>query len=154
VSKAGRGRELKPQIIDLLLIIIIWGGAVYSRLVLDINKWLLILIWLILSFFIGILAVWPRKLVTIKPSGGQIQGNIPQNIFKKLWHSWVGFSRKLGEFQSRLIMSMLFFILVSPLAPFVKIFSDPLRTKKFTKNSYWLPRAKSETDLEHFRRQG
>ena len=62
IGKAGKFRELKPQILDLILVVIVWTGAIYSRTALDINKWLLILTWISLSIIIGIMAVIPRKL--------------------------------------------------------------------------------------------
>jgi hypothetical protein len=37
VGKAGRSSDLKPQVINLSLVLIIWVGAIYSRLALE-NK--------------------------------------------------------------------------------------------------------------------
>jgi hypothetical protein len=154
VIKAGHGRELKPQIIDLLLIIVIWAIAIYSALALNMNRWLLVLIWLILSVFIGILSIWPRKLPVIKPLGSQVHKDTSRNILTKAWRGWGNFSKQMGGFQSRLILSFLYFILASLLALFLKIFADPLNIKGSIKDSYWLPKEKGENDLEQFRRQG
>jgi len=154
VIKAGHGRELKPQIIDMLLIIVIWAIAIYSALVLNMHRWLLVLTWLILSVFIGILSIWPRKLSVVKPLATQVHKDTSRKILTKAWRGWGNFSKQIGGFQSRLILSLLYFILASLLALFVKIFSDPLRIKGSTKDSYWLPKAKGENSLEQFRRQG
>jgi len=48
VGKAGKFVELKPRVIDLILVVLIWIGAIYSRVTFDLNKWLLILMWIIL----------------------------------------------------------------------------------------------------------
>ena len=127
--KAGKSVQLKPQIIDLILISIIWAGAIYSRIVLDLNKWLVILLWVILSSLIGILAIWPRKLPEDKTSSNKEPKETSRNLVKKLWQSWGNFSTGMGNFQSRIVLSLFFFTVVSPFALAVKILSDPLRIK-------------------------
>lgn len=154
VGKAGKLIELKPQIIDLILVSVIWAGAIYSRIVLDLNKWLAILVFIVLSSLIGVLAVLPRKLPEQKVSNTQRPKEaISSNLVKRLWQSWGNFSKRTGNFQTRIFLSLFFFILVSPLALAVKVFSDPLSIKHESDNSYWLSKIKSETDLEQFRRQ-
>lgn len=154
VSKAGK-RVLKPQIIDLVLIIAIWSAAISSRLMLDLNKWLLILIWIILSFLIGIIAVWPRKFSKEKASSHKVTvaKESSANLVKKLWRSWGNFSLRMGNFQSGIVLSLFFFIVVSPFALAVKMFSDPLRIRYRGNQSHWLPKIKTKVDLEQFRRQ-
>jgi len=152
-AKAGKFADLKPQIIDLILVVIIWIGAITSRIILDLNKWLLILIWVILSIIIGILAVWPQRLIEEKaPSTKKLKGT-SGNPIKKLWQSWENFSKKMGSFQSRIILSLFYFIFVTPFALGVKIFSDPLRIKHQGSKSHWIPKKEINTDLEKYRRQ-
>ena len=153
VSKAGKSVELKPRIIDLILVSIIWAGAVYSIIALDLNKWLMIPAWVILSSLIGVLAIWPRKLSGEKVSSNEGPKETSKKLLKKLWRSWGNFSKRMGNFQSRIILSLLFFILVSPFALAVKIFSDPLRIKYRSNESHWLPKMKTEVGQEQFRRQ-
>ena len=62
VGKAGKSVQLKPQVIDLILISCIWTGAILSRIALDLNKWFVVLVWIMLSILIAITAVWRRKL--------------------------------------------------------------------------------------------
>lgn len=151
--KAGKFVDLKPKIIDLILVLVIWIGAIYSRLALFLNKWLLVLIWIITGFIIGILAVLPRKLlekVALKTNGPK---EASKNPLKKLWESWKNFSIRMGSFQSRVLLSLFFFIFVSPFALGVKIFSDPLRIKHLTGKSHWLPKKDVKPDIEQFKRQ-
>jgi len=49
VAKAGKFIDLKPQIVDLIIVLLIWAGAICSRTIFDLNKWFLILMWVILS---------------------------------------------------------------------------------------------------------
>jgi len=128
-AKAGKLTDLKPQLIDLILVLLIWGGAIYSRITFDLNKWLLILIWVILSVTIGVIAILFRKLPKEQSSNNKEPEKLSKNPIKKLWQSWKNFSERMGSFQSRIILSLFFFIIVSPFALAVKIFSDPLNYK-------------------------
>jgi len=153
VSRSGKFVELKPQIFDLILVVTIWIRAITSRIILGLNKWFLILIWVILSIIIGILAVWPRRLSEEKaPRTKKIKGT-SKNPLKKLWQSWENFSKRRGNFQSRIIFSLFFFILVSPFALTVKMFSDPLNLKHQSSKSHWLFKKEIKNDLEQYKRQ-
>ena len=153
VSRSGKFVEVKPQIIDLILVVTIWTGAIISRIILGLNKWFLILIWVTLSIIIGILAVWPRRLSEEKaPSSKRLKGT-SKNPIKKLWLSWENFSKRMGSFQSRIILSLFYFIFVTPFALGVRIFSDPLNIKHHSSKSHWLSKKEIKYDLEQYRRQ-
>ncbi|MFC2016367.1 hypothetical protein ACFLUF_01505 [Chloroflexota bacterium] len=154
VGKAGNSVQLKPKILDLIVISIIWAGAIYSRMVLDSNRWLLILAWVVLSSVVGMLAVWPRKLFSRETISYEVLKQSSRHTLERLWQGWKDFSKRMGEFQSRIVFSLLFFILISPFALAVKAFSDPLGIKKHRgDDSYWLLKIKTEVDLGKFRRQ-
>ena len=153
IAKAGKFAELKPQIVDLILISAIWAGAIYSRLTFSLNKWLLIVIWLIIGIMIGIISVWPRNLVENKSKRASEPKITSKNILYNLWQNWKEFSKRMGSFQSRLMLSMFFFIVVSPFAIAVKLFSDPLNIKYRRAESYWLSKKENKADIEQFRRQ-
>jgi len=153
VGKAGKFRELKPQILDLILVVIVWTGAIYSRIALDVNNWFLILIWVVISIIIGIMAVIPRKLSKEMSSKGKLQKATSENFLKRTWQRWKNFSKRMESFQSRVILSLFFFLFVSPFALAVKIFSDPLKIKPQGGKSYWQPRRELTPDLDHFRKQ-
>ena len=153
VGRAGKSRDIKPQIIDLVLVIIIWAEAIYSRITFDLNKWLLIFTWVILSATIGVIAVLFRKLPKEQSTNNKEPKKLLKNPIKKLWQSWKNFSKRMGNFQSRIILSFFFFIFVSPVALAVKIFSDPLNIKHQSRKSHWLTKKEIKTDLEQYRKQ-
>jgi len=153
VGKAGNFLDLKPKIIDLVIVMLIWAGAIYSRLAFDLNKWLLILIWVILGSIIGILATWPRKVSEEKPQTIKKPKEPSSNPIKNLWQSWKNFSKRMGSFQSRIILSLFYFIFVTPFALGVRIFSDPLNIKHKSSKSHWLLKKEIKYDLEQYRRQ-
>lgn len=153
-GRAGKSTDLKPVALDLILVILIWAGAVYSRLTLDFNKWLMILVWIAASAVVGILAVALRRLPRgIQPEQGGAE-EVPAGFLRRIWHRWRAFSKRMGSFQSRTMLSLFFFVIVSPAAVLIKVLGDPLRIKK-TKamESYWLAKTESPTEIEDYRRQ-
>jgi hypothetical protein len=151
ISVAGKSRDLKPVISDLVLVILIWAGAIYSRAALHVNRWLLILILLIAASFIGMASVLLRwhSLRII----GNASKEPATSANKHVYRPWRSFSLRLGSFQSRILLSLFFFIFITPAAILVKAFSDPLKIKKHDEASSWLSKEEIETDLKQYRRQ-
>lgn len=52
-----------------------------------------------------------------------------QNIFRRLWEGWKKIARKIGDFNARVILTIFYFILLSPFALLMKLFTDPLEIK-------------------------
>ena len=72
-------------------------------------------------------------------------------IFKSLFARWKIIAHKIGEFQSRLILSVFYFVIFAPFALGLKMFSDPLQLKGF---HGWLTRSDAEEKpAESSRRQ-
>lgn len=158
VSKAGRSAQLKPQIIDLVLIAVIWAGVVYLWASFEPYRWLMILPCAFLSIIAGILAVSPRKLpqaavTTEKVLDTKKQEVTPGNLLQRLWRAWQDYFSVVGSFQSRIFLSLFFFIVVTPFALAVKAFSDPLRINYRGNESHWLPKTVSKADLEQSGKQ-
>jgi len=153
VGKAGKFVELKPQIIDLILVVLIWAGVIYSRINLNLNKWILIIIWIILGIITGMLAMLPRNLSEAKLPNNRVLKRASKNLHVKLLQNCKNFSNRIGSFQSRIIISLFFFTFVSPFALALKIFSDPLKIKHQRRESHWLPKKEINADLDQFRRQ-
>ena len=152
--RAGKKVDLKPVLLDLVLVALIWAGALYSRLTYDFNKWLLILVWVGISVVVGIVAVSFRRLQRENESQQQETKYPSSGIFKKLWHRWTEFSKKMGSFQSRVMLSFFFFIIISPVAVLIKLFGDPLSIKKKKPmDTYWSAKTPSSTEIEDYRRQ-
>jgi len=152
-GKAGKEADLKPKILDLVLVSIIWAAAIYSRLANDFNKWLLIIIWVSASVMVGILVATIRQSKRINiPSKAETE-QVHSASFKGLWLKWKEFSRRTGSFQSRVLLSLFFFLVVTPFALAIKLMGDPLRIKHSEEGSFWLSKDEASKDLEEFRRQ-
>lgn len=152
-GRAGKSTELKPKMIDLVLVLFIWTGAIYSRVTFDFNKWLLILIWLFLSIVFGVISVSLSAFTNENRIGPKDVTETWAMDLKKVWQSWSDFAKRMGGFQSRILLSLFFFGLISPFAIAAKLFSDPLRLKYRKRTSWWTSKEDIKPELEEYRRQ-
>jgi hypothetical protein len=143
----------KPQPTDLLLMLLIWSGAIATRLILGWNGWLLVPGWLGLAFLTGRLSRLFRKFPPTQSLMPPQEGARSRNPLKNLWLKWKDLSGRTGNFQSRLVLSYFYFLFVTPFGLAVKIFGDPLRIKGREKTSYWLSRPEPAGGLDSFRKQ-
>jgi hypothetical protein len=69
-----------------------------------------------------------------------------------IWNKWKAIIHKVGEFQARVILSGLYFVVLGPFALADRILADPLHLRRTA--SRWLPRpARAEDPLAVARRQ-
>ena len=64
-------------------------------------------------------------------------------IHKKLWEYWLKFGRVLGKIQTTIILSIIYYLVLSPIGIFKQVFSFK---KKI--NSFWIDIPKQKHDLE------
>ena len=87
---------------------------------------------LILSFIFLVLGVLNSKLLT------------PLNIF------WLKFGIFLGKIISPLIMGIIFFFVVTPIAVLMRLFKKDLLNLKFTnKTSYWIEKKEPKSKMKN-----
>jgi len=72
-------------------------------------------------------------------------------MLKRLWQAWKRVAHKIGNFQSRVLLTVLYFVLVLPFGLAVRFFSDPLRIKKLP--TQWLDHPDETQDLLWARKQ-
>ncbi len=155
-GKVGRERnsdEVKTKIFDLIILILIWSLGIYAGTRFDLKRWVLLLIFTIISFFLGLLTTSFRKKEKTQRNASHIQKKNSQNISSSLWNSGKRFFKRVGVFQTRIILSFFYFIFVSPLALGVKLLSDPLKIKQHKEISFWSKRREKRNDFDEFRRQ-
>jgi hypothetical protein len=122
-----RGRTPVPGILDLVVVVCIWIVALTTRYLL--GKWLAIAIWLVAGLVIAaLLAVARLKQYAKTKSSGRAKGS-GQGPLAKVWESWKGFSRRMGNYQSRVLMALLYFTVVLPFGLGVTLLGDPLKIK-------------------------
>jgi len=74
------------------------------------------------------------------------------NTLRKLWAAWKRLAHRIGDFQARVILTVIYAILVLPFGLAVRWFSDPLRMKR--RPDQWLKHPENPIDPEWARRQG
>jgi len=153
VAKAGKNASLKPQVIDLVLAILIFACAIYSRMTTDLNKWLLVLIWAGISGVAGFVRAALRKSTKDGIIIQAMKGKNEISVFRRTWTRWTHFSRRMLDFQSRVLLSLVFFLIVSPFAVAVRAFSDPLNLKHRPQGSFWQTKKEGPLDIQQYRRQ-
>jgi len=72
---------------------------------------------------------------------------------RTLWEWWKGLSKKIGDIQARVLLTLFYFVVFSPFALVVRLGSDPLAIKSGTPRG-WRPREDSQgIPMEQARRQ-
>lgn len=51
-------------------------------------------------------------------------------IMKSFWEKWQRVARRIGDFQARVILTVLYFVIIGPFALIVRWGADPLSLKK------------------------
>lgn len=71
---------------------------------------------------------------------------------KKLWAAWKRIAHRIGDFQARVLLTLIYAVLVLPFGFAIRLFSDPLKIKK--RPAKWIEHPKDVVDLEWAHRQG
>lgn len=70
---------------------------------------------------------------------------------KRIWAGWTRLAHKIGNFQARVLLTILYAVLVLPFGIIVHLSSDPLRIKK--RPTSWLDHPAGADDLRWARKQ-
>jgi hypothetical protein len=72
-------------------------------------------------------------------------------MIKRIWQAWKRLAHRIGNFQARVLLTILYAVLVLPFGLGVRLFADPLRIKR--RPTEWLESHQSPTDVDWARRQ-
>ena len=144
------GKRLGPGLFDFAAVLVLWVAAYLTRA--GLGKWLAILVWLGAGMLAGLLVtrLQSRKKRNDDPF---IPPDGVTSPIRLAWHRWVHFSARFGDYQSRVILTLLYFTVVLPFGLGVRLFSDPLNTHKAPAESAWHPWEMSSKNIEEGRRQ-
>ena len=68
-----------------------------------------------------------------------------------IWKVWPNLAREFGNFQARLLLTVIYGIFVFPFGMIVRLFADPLRIKKTP--THWLNHPDEAGDMSWAKRQ-
>lgn len=76
-------------------------------------------------------------------------------MLRELWNRWLVLAQKIGKFQSRVILTLTYFVIVLPFGLGVRVLGDPLKIKgkSIRAQSNWSPRQTHDVDLDASYRQ-
>lgn len=70
-----------------------------------------------------------------------------------LWEWWKAIAVRIGHFQTRVVLSVLYYLLMSPVALGVRVFADPLGRRIGAGGTRWQGRDHPALSFEQARRQ-
>ena len=74
-------------------------------------------------------------------------------MLKRIWGRWKAIATEIGNFQARLILSLLYFVVVTPFGLAVRFLSDPLRIKHRREVTHWQAKEMPDSTLDRARSQ-
>jgi hypothetical protein len=146
----GRDRKIRPGLLDIFIVLLLWTAALVSRG--GMGRWLAVLVWFLAGMAVGALFIalrrnrWPAAEVTVTPP-------VFGNLLRQAWERWKAFAAEMGEFQSRILLIMFYFVVVTPFGLATRLFSDPLRSRAKSQSSFWVDRPAASATLEEGRNQ-
>ena len=72
---------------------------------------------------------------------------------KALWHKWKKISTKIAVFQSKVLLTVLYFVLLGPFAFILRFTSDHLRLKNTPSSTWWQSREGESISPETLKNQ-
>ena len=70
---------------------------------------------------------------------------------KVIWKAWTRIAHIIGNFQARVLLTILYVVLVLPFGVIVRLFADPLRIKK--RPETWLAETAETYDMQWAQKQ-
>ncbi len=76
-----------------------------------------------------------------------------RRFLKRLWSAWKEIAACIGDFQSRLLLTLFYFTIALPFGLLLRLVSDPLRVRRPPAGTGWLRRQAQNPDLPSAQRQ-
>ncbi len=113
-------------------------------------------VWLILNFLFFSFdtqshGFWIITLVVIVVELSYV---LSPPVYRKIFDGWTFVTRKIGQFNSYLILGIVFYLLFTPISLFFKLFGKDLLNEKIDKtaSTYWHPRPKHKKTMEEYKK--
>ena len=75
-------------------------------------------------------------------------------MLRNLWDRWLVLARKIGKFQSRILLTWFYFVIVLPFGLGVRLLADPLHIRRHRPaDTAWQPRETRDVELADAQRQ-
>ncbi len=74
-------------------------------------------------------------------------------MLRATWERWKVIAERIGTFQAKIILGLLYFLFVGPVALVRRLVTDPLGLWRDGRATYWIPRPQQPDSLERAARQ-
>ena len=144
-------RKIHPGVFDILFTILLGIVALWARNFLE--RWITLLLFISIGLVAGVLttlfllSTYPLEKKTSSESAES------GSLMRKVRKSFTSFLTRTGNFQSRILLSWFYFIILMPFGILVRLTSDPLAIDKSKHESYWKLVPEKSDSLESARRQ-
>ncbi len=71
--------------------------------------------------------------------------------FKSIWQSWLRVAHRIGNFQARVLLTIVYAVVLFPFGICVRLFADPLRTGQ--RPTKWLSHARQIINMSWAHKQ-
>jgi len=83
-----------------------------------------------------------------------VPGALFPNVLGPVQRAWMKFALVLGHFNTRIILTVLYYLVMTPVGFILRLFRDPLdRSMKDRNTSQWIKREQLPVDLGRYERQ-
>ena len=95
-----------------------------------------------------------KPVVSVNPADTPRPGRARGiEMLGRLWERWKVLAQRIGDFQARVILTLVYFVILGPMAIVLKLLRDPLGLKPPAGSSIWVSKPAHEDSLEASRRQ-
>jgi hypothetical protein len=83
-----------------------------------------------------------------------VPGILAPSILGPVQRGWMAFAMVLGHINTRIILTVLYYLVMTPVGLVMRLFRDPLdRSLKDTRDSQWVRREQQPVDVARYERQ-
>ena len=74
-------------------------------------------------------------------------------MLRKAWERWKVIAHTIGDYQARVILGVLYYLLLGPVGLIRRLLADPLGLRREPRDTFWVSRPPTDTGLDGARRQ-
>jgi hypothetical protein len=96
----------------------------------------------------------PPRVLWILGGALFVPGLVAPALLRPVHRAWMAFAHVLGHVNTRIILSVLFYLVMTPVGLVMRLFRDPLnRSMRDTQGSQWIKREIEPLDPARYERQ-
>ena len=98
--------------------------------------------------------VWPPRVMWTLAVLLMVPGALFPAVLGPVQRGWMKFALVLGHFNTRIILTVLFYLVMTPVGLIMRLFRDPLdRSLKEERDTQWIKRESQPVELARYERQ-